>query len=82
MAVVEAETKVNVWTVRLKKRETFTNLENGNKEGEFNYIRSRQLEKQDCLWCLNCVESLLQSLEVRVVREESFCFQVRQQIPL
>ena len=40
-----------------------------------------QFEKQDCLWsaiplttelrCLNCVESLLQSLEVRVVREES-----------
>ena len=32
--------------------------------------------------CLNCVESLLQSLEVRVVREESLCFQVQQQIPL
>ena len=51
-----------------------------------------QFEKQDCLWsaiplntelrCLNCVESLLQSLEVRVVREESLCFQVQQQIPL
>ena len=50
-----------------------------------------KLEKQDCLWsviplttelrCLNCVESLLQ-LEVRVVREESLCFQVQQQIPL
>ena len=51
-----------------------------------------KLEKQDCLWsvislttelrCLNCVGSLLQSLEVRVVREESLCFQVQQQIPL
>ena len=45
-----------------------------------------QLEKQDCLWsvipptteirCLNCEESLLQSLEVKVVREESLYFQV------
>ena len=48
-----------------------------------------KLEKQDCLWsviplttelrCLNCVESLLQSLEVRVLREESLCLQVQQQ---
>ena len=51
-----------------------------------------KLEKQDCLLsviplttelrCLNCVESLLQSLEVSVVREESLCFQFQQQIPL
>ena len=63
----------------------------GNKDGEFNHPRSRQLEKQDRLWCvippttalrcLSCVESLLQSLEVRVVREESLCFQVQQKIP-
>ena len=119
MVVVEAETTVNVQTVRLKKmavverwplvearvqsktlviislkclilRETFVNLENGTKDEEFNYPRSLSVRKAGLLMvcdstnhrCLNCVESLLQSLEVRVVREESLCFQVQQQIPL
>ena len=70
--------------------EPFVNLENGTKDEEFNHPRPLSVKKAGLLIvcdstnhrCLNCVESLLQSLEVRVVREESLCFQVQQQIPL